>query len=136
MRERSAIYLDASAIVKLVAPEAETEALRRYLRERTDRFTSQIAWIEVGRAIGRVLGLDVAGTATVDDVMERVVRVRVDDQIVAAASRLAPISLRALGAIHLASAMVVGDELEAFVAYDTRLVEAARAVGLPVASPR
>ena len=128
--------LGASAIVKLVIAEAETGALRSYVAERTNRFTSQIARIEVGRAVGRALGPGAADMATVDDVMDRIFCVRVDDQIVAAALRAVPTSLRTLVAIHLVSALVIGDELEAFVGYDTRLIEAARMVGLPVVAPR
>ena len=38
-------------------------------------------------------------------------------------------------AIHLASAIAVSSEIDAFVTYDDRLAEAARAVGLPVVRP-
>ena len=44
--------------------------------------------------------------------------------------------LRTLDAVHLATAMAVGDELEAIVTYDERMIEAARLVGLQTASPR
>jgi hypothetical protein len=45
-------------------------------------------------------------------------------------------SLSSLDAIHLASALLIRDDLEAFVAYDDRLLESAAALGMPVASPR
>lgn len=51
------------------------------------------------------------------------------------AGTLLPPALRSLDAIHLASALIIRDELDAFVAYDARLLEAASALGLPVASP-
>ena len=44
--------------------------------------------------------------------------------------------LRTLDAIHLATALAVGDDLEAIVTYDERMVEAARLLGLPIATPR
>lgn len=48
---------------------------------------------------------------------------------------LGPPTLRTLDAIHLATAMELGRELDAFVTYDTRLAVAARWVGLVVAAP-
>jgi predicted nucleic acid-binding protein len=44
--------------------------------------------------------------------------------------------LRTLDAIHLATAMAVGDDLEAIVTYDERMVDAARLMGLSTATPR
>jgi len=38
-------------------------------------------------------------------------------------------------AIHLASALALGNEVDAFVTYDGRLADAARAIGLPVVRP-
>jgi predicted nucleic acid-binding protein len=51
------------------------------------------------------------------------------------AGRLGHVVLRTLDAIHVQSALVLGDELEAFVTYDARQAEAARAAGLPVQMP-
>ena len=44
--------------------------------------------------------------------------------------------LRTLDAIHLATALALGDDLDAVVTYDERMVEAARLVGLASAMPR
>jgi predicted nucleic acid-binding protein len=46
-----------------------------------------------------------------------------------------PAALRTLDAIHLATAMALAPGLDAFVTYDDRLAEAARALGLPVIRP-
>jgi hypothetical protein len=51
------------------------------------------------------------------------------------AGTLPPPELRCLDAIHLATALRLGEELARFVAYNTRLADAARAVGLTVDSP-
>jgi predicted nucleic acid-binding protein len=51
------------------------------------------------------------------------------------AATLEPAALRTLDAIHLASAMALTDELDAFVTYDDRLADAARSAGLPVVRP-
>ena len=40
-----------------------------------------------------------------------------------------------LDALHVASALLLGDALTAFVAYDHRLVDAARSAGLAVTAP-
>ncbi len=44
-------------------------------------------------------------------------------------------TLRAIDAIHLASALVLRRELTTFVSYDKRLLAAAKEAGLPTASP-
>ncbi|MDP9398382.1 MAG: PIN domain-containing protein [Actinomycetota bacterium] len=51
------------------------------------------------------------------------------------ASDLADPLLRTLDALHLASAVLLSEELTAFVAYDHRLSRAAQAAGLVVAAP-
>ena len=43
--------------------------------------------------------------------------------------------LRTLDALHLASALLLGEAMTAFVTYDHRLADAARAAGLGVATP-
>jgi uncharacterized protein len=60
----------------------------------------------------------------------------IDSGIVAAAARLQPPALRSLDAIHLATALSLGDDLGVLIAYDARLLQAARQHGLPVAEPR
>jgi len=56
----------------------------------------------------------------------------IDGAIVAAASRLEPPLLRTLDAIHLATALSLGDDLGALLTFDLRLAAAARAAGLNV----
>ena len=51
------------------------------------------------------------------------------------AGRLDPAIVRSLDAIHLAAALMLGDDLEAFVTYYERLAEAARANGVAVVAP-
>jgi len=47
-----------------------------------------------------------------------------------------PETLRSLDALHLATAIEIGDDLEGMVVYDDRLIEAARAASITVLSPR
>lgn len=51
------------------------------------------------------------------------------------ASTLPGKSLRPLDALHVASAQQLGALLDVLVTYDHRMIDAARAEGLPVTSP-
>jgi predicted nucleic acid-binding protein len=126
------VYLDASALVKLVAPESETDALAAFLVARPSQATSVIGLVEVRRAAKRRPG--VSG-ARVEDVLGRVSAIALDLTTAAAAGSVGPASLRTLDAIHLASAAALGDDLEAFVTYDLRLAGAARMLGMPDVAP-
>jgi predicted nucleic acid-binding protein len=128
------IYLDSSALVKLILEESESRTLARWLAERADLalVSSAIHRTEVPRAIWRanpsalprslrqVRGVEKIGLST--DVLD-------------SAAAVPPQSLCSLDAIHLASALSVRRELTAFVAYDKRLLAAAKDAGLPTASP-
>lgn len=57
------------------------------------------------------------------------------DEVLARAASVRPMALRAIDAVHLASALTLRDQLTAFVAYDKRLLNAAAQAGLPTASP-
>ncbi|HYN48133.1 MAG TPA: PIN domain-containing protein, partial [Candidatus Nanopelagicales bacterium] len=74
--------------------------------------------------------------ATVREGLRRVDLIGIDDRILDAAGTLEPQVLRTLDAIHLATAMAVGDDLAAIVTYDERMIDAARRMGLATASPR
>lgn len=127
------VYLDASALVKLVvADEPEGAALAAFLAEaHSTEVSSEIAAVEVSRAARR----RGAPVARIDDVMARVALVELTPEIAAAASAVEPPTVRTLDAIHVATAASFGTRLECLVAYDERLLGVARALGLPVASP-
>lgn len=59
----------------------------------------------------------------------------IDDDILDVAARIEPVSVRSLDAIHLATAVRLGSDLEALVTYDARMIDGAQALGLKVASP-
>ena len=130
----SALYLDSSAFIKLVVEEPDSAAARRYLAAGdARRVSSALLRTESLRAV-RHLGPD--AVATVREALRRVDLIGIDDRILDAAGTLAPEVLRTLDAIHLASAMAVGDDLAAIVTYDDRMVSAAQLMGLPTATPR
>ena len=130
----SALYLDSSAFVKLVVEETETAAARTFLASHgARRVSSALLRTESLRAV-RHLGPD--AIATVREALRRVDLIGIDDRILDAAGILEPQVLRTLDAIHLATALAVGDDLEAIVTYDERMVDAARLMGLSTATPR
>jgi hypothetical protein len=131
-----ACYLDASAIVKLATVEAETAALREHLAQYDARVTSRLSAVEVPRALAR-RGPDSVRVAAdaLTDVMGSLQLVELTEEVASHAATLEPAAVRSLDAVHLASALAVGTDLEALITYDTRLAAAARASGLTVQAP-
>ncbi len=129
----TAVYLDSSAFVKLAVEEAETNALRRFLSDRGNRrVSSALLRTDALRAV-RHLGSD--ALATTREALRRIDLVAIDDRVLDAAGILDPNVLRTLDAIHVATAMALGDDLDAIVTYDERMAEAARLLGLPTVAP-
>lgn len=127
-----AIYLDSSALVKLVVAEAESEALRSYLQDWPTRVSCALARTEVPRAI-RGQGPDALRRTRA--LLSRTHLLRLDDPLLDAAATLNPQVLRSLDAIHLAAAQSLGDALGAVVTYDQRMADAAKLLGLTVEAP-
>ena len=128
-------YLDSSALVKLVAKEAETTALRRYLSRRVDapRVTSSLARVEVVRAVS---GGGAQAVTRARELLDRLYEVPLERSLLDRAADLrTPLALRTLDAVHLASALVLGTTLSAVVTYDARMTAAAVSLGLEVAAP-
>lgn len=131
--EPRVVYLDASAIVKLVVRESETEALRNYC-DGLQLITSEISLTEVPRAAHlRTGAIEVIEQA--ENVLRRFDVVALDEELHRAAARAVPSELRTLDAIHLVSALRLRYRLRAVVVYDKRLTQAARDAGLTVEAP-
>lgn len=129
------LYLDTSALVKLVQVEAESAALRRYLRQCSGdvRVTSALARVELVRA---VTGGGPQARAHARRALTRLHVLDIGRDVLDDAADLAPGSaLRSLDAIHLASARQVGGDLRAVVTYDIRMAGAATGLGMVVAAP-
>jgi hypothetical protein len=127
------VYLDSSALVKLVVAEPESPALRRYLRGEPERASCALARVEVLRA---VRGHGPAAFTRARRLIQRISLVRIDDALLDAAATLDPGIVRSLDAIHLAAAQIFGDEMTALVTYDSRMATAATLLELQVAAPR
>jgi uncharacterized protein len=128
----TATYLDSSAIVKLALREPESAALRRYLRNRRPLVSSALARTEVARAL-LPAGADALARGRL--ALAPLDLLRVSDRVLTAAGILEPNDLRSLDAIHLATALQLGDDLGTLVTYDARMRGAARTIGLRVAAP-
>src|SRR5207302_7105034 len=126
-------YLDTSAAVKLLMNERESPALRRWLRRRPERASAALVRVELVRVVRR------AGVPRLIPEARKLLAglhlIRLDDVLLDRAADLDPTELRSLDSIHLAAAASLGDDLAAVVSYDDRLPAAARALGLPIATP-
>lgn len=122
-------YLDSSALTKLVIDEPESPALQTVLQGRA-LLTSRVAMVEVSKAVARSNPI-----ADPSRIFSLVTLLELDANVASTAATTGGAGLRALDAIHVATALLVGAELEAFITYDTRQSEAARAAGLHVIAP-
>ena len=127
------IYLDTSALVKLVIEEPESAALEHWLVLQDEPFaTSLICRVELVRACRRI---DPASVATANLLLGDIPLVPMTSWILDLAENIGPPTLRTLDALHLATAFGLGDALTGFVVYDKRLRDAAAQVNLPVMTP-
>lgn len=132
------LYLDASALVKLVRAEPESPALGQYLHG-ADLLSSALVLAEVPRAIRRAAADDPALplerlVERSGELLDAVALLPVDTHVLDAAGALSEPALRALDAIHVAAALAVSP-VDAFVSYDQRQSAAARLAGLRTVAP-
>ena len=126
------LYLDSSAAAKLLVDEAESAALASYLDKSVDEHaivSSALLETELRRLAVR-LELD---QSAVTDLLARVDLVDPPRSLFHEAGLLPGTQLRSLDALHLATALRV--DADTLVAYDARLLDAARSLGLPGHSP-
>ncbi|WP_423921691.1 type II toxin-antitoxin system VapC family toxin [Candidatus Poriferisodalis sp.] len=127
-------YFDASALVKLIVVEPESAGLRKWLADaHRPAVSSDLTLTDVLRAVRRSAP-ERAGIAR--RVLEPVTFSAVTREICERAALLAPPPLRTLDAIHLATALELGDDLDGLVTYDDRLGSAARDAGISTVAPR
>ncbi|MGL5816375.1 MAG: type II toxin-antitoxin system VapC family toxin [Phycicoccus sp.] len=128
------LYLDTSALVKLVRREPESGALAHWLTGREQELVSSVVVeVELPRAVRRTGS---ARLAAVPPLLDRLALAEIDDVVRATAASYDVAGLRSLDAIHLATAEAVfGPVLTAVVSYDLRLLEVVEGRGLSVAHP-
>lgn len=126
------IYLDSSALLKLVLAERESPALDRHLAGADRRVSCALAHVEVIRTARK------RSAETVEQargLLERVHLIAVDIELLEVAANLEDDRLRSLDAIHVAAALSLEDDLAELITYDRRMAGAAEGLGLPVISP-
>lgn len=121
--------------MKLIREEDETAELRAWLGAEPEQpvVTSELGRVEVLRAARRA-GSEVLSEAHA--VIGDVDLIPLDRGVQDLARDIGQPPLRTLDALHLASAVLLRDELTAFVAYDQRLLGAAESAGLATTTPR
>jgi uncharacterized protein len=130
----SLVYLDSSALVKLVVREPESAALVEFLRERPDRVSSALVLAEVPRALRRAR-FGATAHRRAREILARVALVDLDRHTLAVAATIDPPTVRTLDAIHLATALALRGDLAGLVTYDRRLAAAAERADLRVQTP-
>ncbi|MGR8011334.1 PIN domain-containing protein [Streptomyces hypolithicus] len=124
--------MDSSALITLLTGRANAPELRNFLVERPGlpMATSSIGIVESVRQLDRVGSYpnalaDLAGTVT---------EILLTEEVRDLATRVSG-GLCTLDAVHVASALVLGDALDSLVTYDKRMLEAAREAGIAAYAP-
>jgi len=131
-------YADASALVKLLRDEEESDALRAFLRD-ADVVTCELVLAELPRAVRRAVAHDPELPLDqllerVEELLESVALPPLDRTLLLEAGALDEPALRTLDAIHVAAAVSMPG-LDGFITYDHRQGAAARLVGLRTVAP-
>ena len=130
----SAAYVDTSALVKLFKAEQETEAFRAALADWPVQAASELIRVEAICTARRLGGQDVLQRAS--DVLERINLIPISPEIIELATAAHTPPLRAMDAIHLATALTMREDLGAIFVYDNDLHAAAQAHDLNPLAPR
>jgi len=137
------VYFDASALVKLAVEEHGSDLAARLWDGCDAPVASRLTFVEACAALAsaernRDLSRSSADLAlgTLDQLWRAVRAIELTEEVQVLAGRLAgERSLRGADAVHLASALAVGDPDLVVAVWDRRLALAAQASGLAVAPP-
>jgi uncharacterized protein len=126
----SALYVDSSALLKRLFREEESGIVRALLADRTEQAvlvaSSELAWVEVARAVRRAGAADVESAVT--SACSGIARQPLDSIVLERARHIGPASLRTLDAIHLAAAVTLG--ATQILTFDARRATAAESLGV------
>ena len=124
-------YIDASAFLKLIVKEIETQSLLATLPK--DLFSSEILTVEVLRTIVRTDG------ETLEKARKRLRKVGfipADSEVLSVAALFGEhVKSKTLDSIHIASAISMGPNLKGLITYDKMMIADAKKLGIPVLSP-
>ena len=126
------IYVDTSALLKLIWPEHGSAEVVDLIGNRADLISSKLLAVEARRG---ALRNDPTVLPRIDLLLSRFDLLDISDPVIETASRLPDPMLRSLDAIHLATALLIRDDIDVLISYDDRLLAAAASHGLPTAAP-
>lgn len=130
----NAAYIDASALVKLFKAEPETVALREALGDWPVQVASELIRAEAICTARRLGDEDVLARAM--QAVEQINLIPITSEIIGSATAAYTPTLRAMDAIHLATALTMRSDLGAMFVYDRDLQAAAQAHNLNPIAPR
>ena len=126
------IYADTSAVVKLLrTDEPDADTVRRFVAEAGDLVSSRLLAIEL-HAVASRLHIE---SRIIARLLDRIHQVSIDEDVVQKAIEVNS-GLRSLDAIHLATIVVLGEDVDELLCFDRRLCDAAVGLGIPIVDPR
>ncbi len=132
----SLVYLDSSALLKLLVEEAESERLNgvinSYLATDVRLVTSALAKVELSRArIRNDLGgaSDRFESLAQNNIFDILDVIQITEPILDVASSI-PHHVKSLDAIHLATADVLREDLEVLITYDDNMLRVGKLLNL------
>jgi predicted nucleic acid-binding protein len=133
------LYVDTSALLKLLVREAESEAVETELLQWSKLATSVVTEVELPRAVARARDerpdAVIDGSVVLQGILAAAAIVPLDAGIVAGARDVSPVHVGALDAIHVASALSLGRDLAAVATYDHRMQDALAQIEIEVLAP-
>ena len=124
-------YIDASAFVKLIVEEKETQALLKSLP--SSLISGEILTVEVMRT---TVHSDAETIAFARKLLAGINFMPISSEVISIASLFgAHIKSKTLDAIHLAAALSIGNAIDGIITYDTTMIADAKLLGIPVLSP-
>jgi len=126
------VYVDTSALGRLLLAEPEADAIRGVLAEHDAWWSSELLVVELRRLAARE-GLQ----PEAEEYLEAFRLVTIDSASLQRASRLEPMVVRSLDAIHLEAAVQLreGGQVSGVVTYDQQLSSGCAHHGLSVHAP-
>jgi predicted nucleic acid-binding protein len=133
------LYVDTSALPKLLVREAESTAIEAELVQWPNLATSVVTEVELPRAVARAREerpeAVIDGSLILQGVIASAAIIELSDDIVSVARSVEPIHVGALDAIHIASALSLDRELAAVATYDHRMADALTRAHVKVMAP-
>lgn len=133
------LYVDTSAMLKLLVREPESAAIERELLRWSELATSIITEVELPRAVARAreerADAVIDGSVVLQGVLASAAIIPLSENVVTASRSVKPVHVGALDAIHIASAISLGKQLAGVATYDKRMQDALQPLGVSIIAP-